>query len=145
MTNVVRKAISVLLLSWFLLPCLMNGWATLAARPWCLSKPGTTTEKLIANINYACRSGLADCRAIQKDGPCYSTDIIKVANYAMNAYYYGAGHRDTNCYFNGSGLIVYDDPIHLSLWQLMGTAYILNEANWILHETSWIDGGYDGV
>ncbi|XP_042415017.1 glucan endo-1,3-beta-D-glucosidase-like [Zingiber officinale] len=110
MTNVVRKAISLLLLSWFLLPCLTNGWAALAARSWCLSMPGTTTEKLVANINYACGSGLADCRAIQEGGPCYSTDIIKVANYAMNVYYYSAGHEDFNCYFDGSGRIVYDDP-----------------------------------
>ncbi|KAG6488886.1 hypothetical protein ZIOFF_050141 [Zingiber officinale] len=88
--------------------------------------PGTTTEKLVANINYACGSGLADCRAIQEGGPCYSTDIIKVANYAMNVYYYSAGHEDFNCYFDGSGRIV------------MRAAYILNEANWILHEASWI-------
>ncbi|KAG6488882.1 hypothetical protein ZIOFF_050137 [Zingiber officinale] len=75
--------------------------------------PGTTTEKLVANINYACGSGLADCRAIQEGGPCYSTDIIKVANYAMNAYYYIAGHENFNCYFDGSGRIIYDDPSKL--------------------------------
>ncbi|KAG6489129.1 hypothetical protein ZIOFF_050387 [Zingiber officinale] len=84
--------------------------ATLAARSWCLSVPGTTTKKLLENINYACGSVLADCRAIQEDCPCYSTDVIKMANYAMNAYYYGAGHEEINCYFNASGLIVYSDP-----------------------------------
>ncbi|KAG6488885.1 hypothetical protein ZIOFF_050140 [Zingiber officinale] len=90
--------------------------------------PGTTREKLMANIQYACGGGIADCRAIQEDGPCYSTDIIKVANYAMNAYYYATGHEALNCYFDGTGRIVYDDP----------TAYIINEAYWILHEASWI-------
>ncbi|KAG6492252.1 hypothetical protein ZIOFF_047204 [Zingiber officinale] len=84
--------------------------ATLAVRSWCLSVPGTTTKKLLENINYACGSVLADCRAIQEDCPCYSTDVIKMANYAMNAYYYGAGHEEINCYFNGSGLIIYSDP-----------------------------------
>ncbi|XP_042409857.1 uncharacterized protein LOC121999216 [Zingiber officinale] len=81
-----------------------------ATRSWCVSKPGMTTEKLVANINYACGSGLADCKAIQEDGPCYSTDVIKIASYAMNAYYYGAGHREINCYFDGSALIVQRDP-----------------------------------
>ncbi|KAG6488871.1 hypothetical protein ZIOFF_050125 [Zingiber officinale] len=81
-----------------------------ATRSWCVSKPGMTTEKLVANINYACGSGLADCKAIQEDGPCYSTDVIKMASYAMNAYYYGAGHREINCYFDGSALIVHHDP-----------------------------------
>ncbi|KAG6488880.1 hypothetical protein ZIOFF_050135 [Zingiber officinale] len=84
--------------------------------------PGTTTEKLVANINYACGSGLADCKAIQEGGSCYSTDIIKVANYAMNAYYYGAGHEDFNCYFDGSGRIVYDDPrLRISLMKQTGS------------------------
>ncbi|XP_042415016.1 glucan endo-1,3-beta-glucosidase-like [Zingiber officinale] len=84
----------------------------LAARSWCLSMPGTTREKLMANIQYACGGGIADCRAIQEDGPCYSTDIIKVANYAMNAYYYATGHEALNCYFDGTGRIVYDDPTY---------------------------------
>ncbi|XP_042415010.1 glucan endo-1,3-beta-D-glucosidase-like [Zingiber officinale] len=115
MAGTVRKATSLLLLSLFLLPCLMNGKTALAAtisatRSWCVSKPGMTTEKLVANINYACGSGLADCKAIQEDGPCYSTDVIKMASYAMNAYYYGAGHREINCYFDGSALIVQRDP-----------------------------------
>ncbi|XP_042411462.1 glucan endo-1,3-beta-D-glucosidase-like [Zingiber officinale] len=115
MAGTVRTDASLLLLSLFLLPYLLNGKTALAAmisatRSWCVSKPGMTTEKLVENINYACGSGLADCKAIQEDGPCYSTDVIKMASYAMNAYYYGAGHREINCYFDGSALIVHHDP-----------------------------------
>ncbi|KAG6521340.1 hypothetical protein ZIOFF_018455 [Zingiber officinale] len=69
-----------------------------------------TTEKLMVNINYACKRSLAYYKAIQEDDPCYSMDVIKMANYAMNAYYYGAGHKEINCYFDGSGLIVHHDP-----------------------------------
>ncbi|KAG6491969.1 hypothetical protein ZIOFF_046915 [Zingiber officinale] len=54
--------------------------------------------------------GHGACGAIQEGASCYTTDIVRRASYPMNAYFYMYGHKDINCYFNGTGRIVHDDP-----------------------------------
>lgn len=82
-----------------------------AKGPWCVARPEAKPEALRANIRYACGGGIADCSAIQEGGPCYFPDNVAWhASYAMNSYYYAAGHEDINCYFAGTGVIIWNDP-----------------------------------
>ncbi|XP_042409859.1 glucan endo-1,3-beta-glucosidase-like [Zingiber officinale] len=112
MTSAVRNSTILLLLSLFLLLCLMNGRIVLASGngPWCILNLGVPEEAQQANIQYSCGGGIADCSAMQEGGPCWSPDIGRMAAYAMNAYYYAAGHKDINCDFKGTGTIITFDP-----------------------------------
>ncbi|KAG6488851.1 hypothetical protein ZIOFF_050105 [Zingiber officinale] len=78
--------------------------------PWCVANPNAQTEVLQANIDYVCGIVIGACGAIQEGASCYTTDIVRRASYPMNAYFYMYGHKDINCYFNGTGRIVHDDP-----------------------------------
>ncbi|KAG6491994.1 hypothetical protein ZIOFF_046940 [Zingiber officinale] len=78
--------------------------------PWCILNLGVPEEAQQANIQYSCGGGIADCSAMQEGGPCWSPDIGRMAAYAMNAYYYAAGHKDINCDFKGTGTIITFDP-----------------------------------
>ncbi|XP_023640211.1 glucan endo-1,3-beta-glucosidase isoform X2 [Capsella rubella] len=76
---------------------------------WCVAKPGTSTEQLLNNLNYACSK--IDCHIVSKGGACYSPDnLYNQASVAMNLYYQAEGRHFWNCNFEGSGLIVITDP-----------------------------------
>ncbi|URD79878.1 glucan endo-1,3-beta-glucosidase [Musa troglodytarum] len=78
---------------------------------WCVATADASAAELQNNIDYACGSGGADCRAIQNGGACFDPDTLSAhASYAMNAYYQGAGRYDFNCYFGGTGVLTSTDP-----------------------------------
>ncbi|KAG6491962.1 hypothetical protein ZIOFF_046908 [Zingiber officinale] len=133
-----------------------------------MANPGATTEKLQANIQYAC--SIADCSVIQVGGPCYSTDIFRQASYAMNAYYNVVGHAEFNCYFNGTGAFILKDAScrqgrlrcvevadegGCGAWRLQALAATLKRGRKAMqgvaecmsenHRASWGDGGSAGA
>lgn len=76
---------------------------------WCVAKPGTSTEQLLNNLNYACSK--IDCRIVSNGGSCYSPyNLYNLASVAMNLYYQAEGRHFWNCNFDGSGLIGITDP-----------------------------------
>ncbi|XP_072969256.1 major pollen allergen Ole e 10-like [Typha angustifolia] len=76
---------------------------------WCIAKPSTSDVHLIDNIQFAC--GEIDCSPIQANGSCFYPDTKSShASVAMNLYYQSAGRNPWNCYFSGTGLIVFNDP-----------------------------------
>ncbi|KAK4857363.1 hypothetical protein QYF36_027209 [Acer negundo] len=40
---------------------------------WCIAKPSTDEQQLLANIEYVCNQGI-DCSIIQPEGKCYLPD-----------------------------------------------------------------------
>ncbi|XP_042409847.1 major pollen allergen Ole e 10-like [Zingiber officinale] len=118
MADAMRMVTSLLLLYFFLLPCLTNGSVALASTilsgkgPWCVARAEATREALQANIDYVCGFVGGACGAIQEGESCYSTDIVRQASYPMNAYFYYYGPTEMNCDFNGTGIIITFDPSH---------------------------------
>ncbi|GMH24241.1 hypothetical protein Nepgr_026084 [Nepenthes gracilis] len=99
-------SVSLLLLSLFSgeFLAVVNG-----QRTWCVAKPSSNEQTLLANINYACSQ--VDCRILRRDCPCFSPDnLISHASVAMNLYYRANGCNKWNCDFRNSGLIVLSDP-----------------------------------
>lgn len=83
---------------------------------WCVAKENIYFKLLLSNIEFACAHG-ADCDAIKAVGNCYEPNTLTShASFAMNSYYHKLGvANDDNCYFNSSGLIVYNDPSKVAL------------------------------
>ncbi|KAJ4727897.1 Glucan endo-1,3-beta-glucosidase [Melia azedarach] len=78
---------------------------------WCIAKPSTEDERLNLNIDYSCRQSGVDCKPIQPGGSCFSPNsAISHASFAMNLFYKSAGKNYWNCHFNGTGLIVTQNP-----------------------------------
>ncbi|KAL5795809.1 hypothetical protein ACOSQ2_000629 [Xanthoceras sorbifolium] len=78
---------------------------------WCIAKPSTDNGNLNSNIEYSCGQKQVDCRPIQPGGACFSpNNYISHASYAMNLFYKSAGKNFWDCHFNGTGLIVTQDP-----------------------------------
>ncbi|MCO5612343.1 hypothetical protein L7F22_066610 [Adiantum nelumboides] len=78
---------------------------------WCVAKPSVPEGLLMANLNFACGEGGADCTQLQQGHACYSPNtIISHASYAMNMYYQKHGRNYWNCYFQNTGLVVFTDP-----------------------------------
>ncbi|AEE77423.1 putative glucan endo-1,3-beta-D-glucosidase [Arabidopsis thaliana] len=93
---------------------------------WCVAKPGTLTEQLINNLNYAC--SIVDCQIISTRGACYSPDnIYNMASVVMNLYYQAEGRNFWNCNFGDSGLVAITDPseFYLSLLFHYTIIYVL--------------------
>ncbi|KAL9430530.1 hypothetical protein AB3S75_025837 [Citrus x aurantiifolia] len=125
-----RHALAIFLLALALLFCFADcsGHAELSSRhsngrvqeerrnegvatSWCIAKPSTDDESLNHNIDYSCRQKGVDCRPIQPGGSCFNPDsIISHASFAMNLFYKSAGKNYWNCHFNGTGLIVTQNP-----------------------------------
>ncbi|XP_074582926.1 glucan endo-1,3-beta-glucosidase-like [Curcuma longa] len=83
------------------------------ARRWCVAIADTGEAALQANIDYACGSGGADCKAIQEGGECfYPNTLLAHASYSMNSYYQAAGRHDFNCDFGHTGTVTTSDPSH---------------------------------
>ncbi|KAG6491594.1 hypothetical protein ZIOFF_046526 [Zingiber officinale] len=78
---------------------------------WCVASADTGEAALQANIDYACGSGVADCKAIQEGGACFSPNtLLAHASYSMNSYYQAAGRHEFNCDFGRTGVITSSDP-----------------------------------
>ncbi|KAL6131463.1 hypothetical protein ACLB2K_069838 [Fragaria x ananassa] len=79
---------------------------------WCIAKPGATNQALQANLDYACSQPGVDCKPIQPNGPCFSTDIRSQASYAMNAYFQKNGRNNLSCDFSQTGVVTSTNPSH---------------------------------
>ncbi|EOX95409.1 hypothetical protein QUC31_005024 [Theobroma cacao] len=78
---------------------------------WCIAKPSTENFRLSSNIDYSCTQNGVNCKPIQPGGTCFRPDtIISHASYAMNLFYRAAGKNTWNCHFNGTGIIVAENP-----------------------------------
>ncbi|XP_058076799.1 major pollen allergen Ole e 10-like isoform X2 [Magnolia sinica] len=78
---------------------------------WCIAKPSADETKLQDNIEYSCKQPRVDCRGIGSGGACFMpNNVVSHASVAMNLYYKAVGMHEWDCYFNGTALIVRDDP-----------------------------------
>ncbi|KAH1073863.1 hypothetical protein J1N35_026191 [Gossypium stocksii] len=78
---------------------------------WCIAKPSTENFRLNGNINYSCSQKGVDCKPIQPGGTCYRPNtVVSHASYAMNLFYKAAGKNSWNCHFNGTGIIISENP-----------------------------------
>ncbi|CAL9009229.1 unnamed protein product [Prunus brigantina] len=88
-----------------------SGAAARATPTWCIAKPSTDVEKLYHNIDYSCGQAGIDCRAIQPGGSCFRPDnAVSHASVAMNLFYKATGKHPWDCHFNGTGLVVFQNP-----------------------------------
>ncbi|XP_052206655.1 major pollen allergen Ole e 10-like [Diospyros lotus] len=79
---------------------------------WCIVKPSTSAVKLDEIIQFSCTQSDVDCKGIQYGGICYNPANSRVsdASVVMNLYYKARGKHAQACNFQGSGLIVTQDP-----------------------------------
>ncbi|KAK4854785.1 hypothetical protein QYF36_001241 [Acer negundo] len=78
---------------------------------WCIAKPSTDEQRLLANIDFSCIEAGIDCSIIQPGGKCYSPyNNYAHASVVMNLYYKANKKQPHTCYFQQSGLIVSQDP-----------------------------------
>ncbi|XP_038895270.1 major pollen allergen Ole e 10 [Benincasa hispida] len=78
---------------------------------WCVAKAGASQIDLQNALDWACGLGKADCRAIQKGGPCYQPDtLLSHASYAFNSYYQQNGNSDIACNFGGCATLTKNNP-----------------------------------
>ncbi|KAL9238779.1 hypothetical protein vseg_013156 [Gypsophila vaccaria] len=81
-----------------------------AGQKWCVAKPEASDEILQGNLDYVCSKGF-DCNPIQDGGPCFQPNTVRAhASYAMNTYYHINGQHESDCYFDGSGLVTNSNP-----------------------------------
>ncbi|KAM1956662.1 hypothetical protein ACFX16_026045 [Malus domestica] len=87
-----------------------NGGAA-ATLTWCIAKPSADVEKLRHNIDYSCGEAGIDCRPIQPGGGCFSPEnAVSHASIAMNLFFRATGKHFWDCHFNGTGLVVSQNP-----------------------------------
>lgn len=78
---------------------------------WCVAKSGVSQIDLQNALDWACGLGKADCKAIQKGGPCYQPDtLLSHASYAFNSYYQQNGNSDIACNFGGTATLTKKNP-----------------------------------
>ncbi|XP_062145172.1 glucan endo-1,3-beta-D-glucosidase-like [Alnus glutinosa] len=78
---------------------------------WCIVKPSTDTDRLLYNIDYSCAQTHVNCSSIQLGGSCFHPkNSVSYASFSMNLFYKSAGKHPWNCHFNGTGLIVTQNP-----------------------------------
>ncbi|XP_006452618.2 glucan endo-1,3-beta-glucosidase 7 [Citrus clementina] len=76
---------------------------------WCIVKPSTGDERLIANIQYCCDH--VDCSIIQPGGACYEpNNNYSHASVVMHLFYRANNKLPHTCDFMQSGLIISQDP-----------------------------------
>ncbi|KAM5558469.1 major pollen allergen Ole e 10-like [Rosa sericea] len=82
-----------------------------AAPTWCIAKPSADVEKLHHNIDFSRGQTGIDCRPIMPGGNCFDPDnAVSHASVAMNLFYKATGKNPWDCHFNGTGLIVHQNP-----------------------------------
>ncbi|GLT79130.1 hypothetical protein SLA2020_506320 [Shorea laevis] len=78
---------------------------------WCIVKPSMDIDQLQKNIDYCCTQAENNCGTIQPGAPCYNpNNLVSDASVVMNFYFQKSGNQHSACYFNGSGLIIQEDP-----------------------------------
>ncbi|KAK3190028.1 hypothetical protein Dsin_029589 [Dipteronia sinensis] len=78
---------------------------------WCIAKPSTDEQRLLANIDFNCNQAGIDCSIIQPGGKCYLPDNNNAhASVVMNLYYKANNKQPHTCYFMQSGLIISQNP-----------------------------------
>jgi hypothetical protein len=78
---------------------------------WCIAKPSAYNFELLRNIDYSCGQNGVDCGQIQPGGGCFRPDTaFGHASYAMNLFFKAAGKHPWDCHFNGTGIVVTQDP-----------------------------------
>ncbi|XP_011014830.1 PREDICTED: major pollen allergen Ole e 10-like [Populus euphratica] len=78
---------------------------------WCIAKPSAYNFELLRNIEYSCGQNGVDCGQIQPGGSCFRPDTaFGHASYAMNLFFKAAGKHPWDCHFNGTGIVVTQDP-----------------------------------
>lgn len=79
-------------------------------KAWCVAKPGASNEQLQRNTDLVCSK--ISCEIIAKGSSCfYSYDsYFNHASVVMNLYYQAHGRQYTDCNFEGSGIIIINDP-----------------------------------
>lgn len=79
---------------------------------WCIVKPSTGDERLIANIQFCCDH--VDCSIIQPGGACYEpNNNYSHASVVMHLFYRANNKLPHTCDFMQSGLIISQDPCKL--------------------------------
>ncbi|TQE01355.1 hypothetical protein C1H46_013035 [Malus baccata] len=75
------------------------------------AKPSADVEKLWHNIDYSCGQAGIDCRPIQPGGSCFSPEsAVSHASVAMKLFFRATGKHFWDCHFNGTGLVVSQNP-----------------------------------
>ncbi|CAL5214339.1 unnamed protein product [Lathyrus oleraceus] len=78
---------------------------------WCVALAGVSQADLQNALDWACGLGMADCKAIQKDGPCFQPDtLVSHASFAFNSYYQTNGNSDIACNFGGTASLTKLNP-----------------------------------
>lgn len=83
---------------------------------WCVAQAGVSQADLQNALDWACGLGMADCKAIQKGGPCYDPDtLLSHASFAFNSYYQTNGNSDIACNFGGTASLTKQNPSKFNL------------------------------
>ncbi|TKY60199.1 Glucan endo-1,3-beta-glucosidase 13 [Spatholobus suberectus] len=78
---------------------------------WCVALPGVSQADLQNALDWACGLGMADCKAIQRGGPCFEPDtLVSHASFAFNSYYQTNGNSDIACNFGGTAALTKYNP-----------------------------------
>ncbi|XP_058735770.1 glucan endo-1,3-beta-glucosidase 13-like [Vicia villosa] len=78
---------------------------------WCVALAGVSQADLQNALDWACGLGMADCKAIQNDGPCFQPDtLVSHASFAFNSYYQTNGNSDIACNFGGTASLTKQNP-----------------------------------
>ncbi|XP_068647166.1 glucan endo-1,3-beta-glucosidase 4-like isoform X2 [Aristolochia californica] len=78
---------------------------------FCVANGNTSSDALLAGLNWACGLGNANCSAIQDGQPCYDPNTVdNHASYAYNDYYHRTVATGGTCDFGGTAMITSNDP-----------------------------------
>jgi hypothetical protein len=81
----------------------------------CVAVAGVSQADLQNALDWACGLGMADCKAIQKDGPCFQPDtLVSHASFAFNSFYQTNGNSDIACNFGGTATLTKHNPSKLT-------------------------------
>ncbi|KAJ8643723.1 hypothetical protein MRB53_005471 [Persea americana] len=84
-------------------------------KQWCTADEKFPDEDLQKNLDWACSSGAANCKAIQENQPCYFPNTVKDhASYAFNSYWQNSKKQGATCDFHGAAVLTEKDPSHAS-------------------------------
>ena len=80
-------------------------------KQWCTADEKFPDEDLQKNLDWACSSGAANCKAIQENQPCYLPNTVKDhASYAFNSYWQNSKKQGATCDFHGAAVLTEKDP-----------------------------------
>lgn len=80
-------------------------------KQWCIANEKFPAEDLQKHLDWACSSGVANCKAIQENQPCYLPNTVKDhASYAFNSYWQNSKKQGATCDFHGAAVLTEKDP-----------------------------------